>query len=121
MTSVPGEGQAPHENGDKISLEDAERNLDVEDFDLKKEFLMSMTKLFVRINIAVVSFIAVITFVENTLFFYIEGDKFTHMITEKVIMMLIGATTVQVGSIALVIARYYFTSEKKDLDSSTDS
>jgi hypothetical protein len=86
---------------DQIALQDA---------DLRKWMADRVVPAFLKANgltLAAVAVLVVLDEINIASHLIAPGDR---IITEKVIMALLGATTVQVGAIAALIARYLFPS-----------
>jgi hypothetical protein len=86
---------------DQIALQDA---------DLRKWMADLVVPAFLKANgltLAAVAVLVVLDEINIASHLIAPGDR---IITEKVIMALLGATTVQVGAIAALIARYLFPS-----------
>jgi hypothetical protein len=86
---------------DQIALQDA---------DLRKWMADRVVPAFLKANgltLAAVAVLVVLDEINVASHLIAPGDR---IITEKVIMALLGATTVQVGAIAALIARYLFPS-----------
>ncbi len=86
---------------DQIALQDA---------DLRKWMADLVVPAFLKANgltLAAVAALVVLDEINIASHLIAPGDR---IITEKVIMALLGATTVQVGAIAALIARYLFPS-----------
>jgi hypothetical protein len=86
---------------DQIALQDA---------DLRKWMADRIVPAFLKANgltLAAVAVLVVLDEINIASHLIAPGDR---IITEKVIMALLGATTVQVGAIAALIARYLFPS-----------
>ena len=84
---------------DQIALQDA---------DLRKRIGSPIVWTFIGGNVVTMLGFAGLVYVDqsNMAKYLITPDQL--IITEKVIMTLIGATTVQIGTIAVIIARYLF-------------
>jgi hypothetical protein len=82
----------------------------LQDANLRKWMADQVVPAFLRANGLTLAALAVLVVLDeiNVAFHLIApGDR---IITEKVIMALLGATTVQVGAIAALMARYLFPS-----------
>ncbi len=99
-----------------VSLKEAAEGLSVDDqiklgdADLRRSVADQVVKTIVRANSATLIVPGVLAAVdESNIYFHLSspGDR---IITNQVIMALLGATTVQVGAIAIIIAPYLFPS-----------
>jgi hypothetical protein len=90
---------------EKLSVAD---HVALQDADLRKWMADQVVPAFVRANgltLAALAVLVVLDEINVAVHLIAPGDR---IITEKVIMALLGATTVQVGAIAALIARYLF-------------
>ena len=75
---------------------------------LRRQVAEQVMKVFARANgviLAALAVLAVVDQVDIAWHVIMPGDR---IMTEHVIMTLLGATTVQVGAIAVIVARYLF-------------
>lgn len=98
-----------------ISLEEvaSEFSIEQEEWLLRKEVTQKIIRSFIVVNIAVVGLIFII-FTVDTILISIGTVKGTErLITEKIILSVIAATTVQFGAIAVSVSTWLFKRKKE--------
>jgi len=106
MVSVSGEIRLSHEaDREKLSVDD---ELKRRDADLREWMANRIVPAFLLANGLTLGAIGVLWLVDELNVVFHLAAPSDRIITSGVIMALLGATTVQVGAIAAVIARYLF-------------
>ena len=100
--------QEPLSVDDKIALSDAQ--IRVEEQEQRKEMAKAFQSLFVGLNIIVLIIVIILLFVDQ--YNITRTMPIDRLVTTEVLMSLIGATTVQLGTIMLTIANYVFPKSK---------
>lgn len=91
-----------------------DEHIKLEDAKLRREMAQHVMQTFVRANLATLGALGVLVFLDQiNVSSHIIGPA-DRIITNQVIMALLGATTIQVGAIAVIIARYLFPSHSRD-------
>lgn len=88
---------------------------------LRKEATDEVLKLFKKSNIFILFFVSVLVIVDVYHTVYLGKDHSFRIINENVLMALIGGTTVQLGTIVLVIFRSLFPVSSKSKTESQDN
>jgi hypothetical protein len=95
---------------ENISLEEVASafSIEQEEWLLRKEVTQKIIRSFIVVNIAVLLMIIVMFGVDTILIGYGVEKSIDRLITEKILMSVIGATTVQFGAIAVSISTWLF-------------
>lgn len=85
-----------------------QERIDLAELELRSEIARNIIRQFVRVNLAVLAIIALIFIVDeiNTYLKLIAASE--RIIDSKIIMTIIGATTVQFGAIAFAVSQWLF-------------
>lgn len=104
---------APDARGPPLLLDAEAGKFEVEpaEFELRKQVVQLVMPYFVKANVFVWAFLAVCLVMDVVM----AGGGVTHepLVTTEVLMALLGATTVQLGVLAVTIGNYLFPSRGK--------
>jgi hypothetical protein len=85
-----------------------QEKIDLAELELRSEIARNIIRQFVRVNLWVLSIVAVV-FLIDTLFTYLKlMEAKDRIVDSKVVMAIIGATTVQFGAIAFAVSQWLF-------------
>jgi hypothetical protein len=99
--------------GQPVSLDAKARKFEVEpaEFELRKEVVQLVMPYFLKANLFVWLFLVACLVIDVVMAW--RGVAHTPLVTMQVLMALLGATTVQLGVLAVTIGNYLFPSRGK--------
>jgi hypothetical protein len=104
---------APDATGSPLLLEAEAKRFEVEpaEFELRKQVVQLVMPYFIKANVFVWLFLVACLVIDVVMAW--RGVAHTPLVTMQVLMALLGATTVQLGVLAVTIGNYLFPSRGK--------